>query len=1281
MPEYTVTEFADKIRTKYNAYYDMDDSTLVNKIVAKYPEYESWITSSGDQEEVEEVEVKEEVIETPNETVVEEEEEVVTEQDSRPTTPRIEKVNKEIEVLKTDLGEWFPDQNVEEAKLDEYYANQGPTIDADNYQKWKKLNELKTQVTPTKEELVSLTMQQQDSNYKTPLPSQILDENIQYSDNQLMEIAQENMDFSSRSSVNSMGFNNISGRDPLMDYYKQLKFQNVLNDKSPDNAEARLHAEEIKKTREAHGFTESMVVNNPSVGYDIDNISDPTGEINYKLDMMEEVGINPWLENAELEEGAVFSMNENVGGEQYGVGDVLGEEGSTRFDLVTGYDNPVIKTYDNGIKLIKGNVPLGTPGRNSITAAWDFMSHNLDQHTLGKAATLGMASTKYHYELPDGRKVPYEYFHNPEVQNYYNKRNAKNSRIAALAEMGSEEKQIDNSIKEISTFLTENELQYIDQEKELAKLKAEGGDKEAILQLENTINQKREELNLGERLFDENGNLLNSIAEHQEQELNAEAEEIVKNQGRDQIKRSLNVAYYDYMELLKQVGDNVVDIGKERSLIEKGAGWLRNQDNLGRFDKNASALSSVANALDGNWYDDTKDIQKMISSGKLGKALNLPGSHPLALQFEQAQDRMLVLNRALQLNSDPTTLGEIGEARRQFGNLFDMVTGVDPFQQAYNIGLSTGNTDQEERFDIMKGIKEELGYAVPEELLSMHYDSWQEIGADVTTSLAPLIGTMTAMGKFFPTGKANAINRLGDALKGRGKSRLWNGIVNTFIGSTKYNASALNEVMMFSVVDQVGHEVYGAHKADQLFIASLGAGNSMYSQVANKLTGRYGKYAAPILNKLGYFSTVERASQVLGRTAVSTAVFEGAKGVEYFASNFDSSKENFGLEGITEQYSAKQVIGDYMGFLAFNVPGQMKPGIQDVGRDILRLSGNTPEAMKAAKLLGLQKGKDGYYGRPEEIQAKVEEKIFKDLDLPEVGPITPEQNRKIKELQDAGESLNYFNDVVKAKQTARYMQGLDAQAYTVSRKILKGEKLNSTDMFILNKLGPEYISYKASGNRQAGEQMRAVVESRYSENSRIYQALQGAGINPQSKEGLEMVDHITNRQNLDAQQRSLEKKLKENPALESVLGPQIAKVKEQIIASENNMRETQAKAKEVSDIMLTEDIKNTQSMIDAINKKGGFFGEKIGLKELTPEEWKNLKLDEGAEGQFRDNILYINTDLAKSRKANSVASHELLHAVLKNSFKNPNGTITAEGIGIIDSFKEMLPPDLSLIHI
>ena len=39
MPDYNVQDFAQKIRNKYNAYYDIDDFTLVDMIVKKYPVY------------------------------------------------------------------------------------------------------------------------------------------------------------------------------------------------------------------------------------------------------------------------------------------------------------------------------------------------------------------------------------------------------------------------------------------------------------------------------------------------------------------------------------------------------------------------------------------------------------------------------------------------------------------------------------------------------------------------------------------------------------------------------------------------------------------------------------------------------------------------------------------------------------------------------------------------------------------------------------------------------------------------------------------------------------------------------------------------------------------------------------------------------------------------------------------------------------------------------------------------------------------------------------------
>ena len=44
MPEYTTVEFLTRVRNKYNAYYDMDDTELLEKILAKYPVYKDQIT-------------------------------------------------------------------------------------------------------------------------------------------------------------------------------------------------------------------------------------------------------------------------------------------------------------------------------------------------------------------------------------------------------------------------------------------------------------------------------------------------------------------------------------------------------------------------------------------------------------------------------------------------------------------------------------------------------------------------------------------------------------------------------------------------------------------------------------------------------------------------------------------------------------------------------------------------------------------------------------------------------------------------------------------------------------------------------------------------------------------------------------------------------------------------------------------------------------------------------------------------------------------------------------
>ena len=51
MPEYTVEDFAARVRNRYNAYHDLSDIELVDRIIAKYPVYAEQITNYQNPED------------------------------------------------------------------------------------------------------------------------------------------------------------------------------------------------------------------------------------------------------------------------------------------------------------------------------------------------------------------------------------------------------------------------------------------------------------------------------------------------------------------------------------------------------------------------------------------------------------------------------------------------------------------------------------------------------------------------------------------------------------------------------------------------------------------------------------------------------------------------------------------------------------------------------------------------------------------------------------------------------------------------------------------------------------------------------------------------------------------------------------------------------------------------------------------------------------------------------------------------------------------------------
>ncbi len=1223
---YTTQEFATLIRDKYNAYSDISDEELVAKILEKYPIYRDQIsdekTSARKSKYLdfgeEEVIVEDEVVDGE---VVEEDVEVIEEEKQvLPKIDRVEKVKEELTELESSFGydpKWAPETWVEEEKLDEYYK------DEPRYHSWKKRKELIDASVLTAEEIEELKTKREDLDSWSPqLPSQLLDPTKVYSDAELESIAVENADYSTPDHEGGGVYN----------FKKQLIYQQSLN--GGNGKEAQIRTQKVEKENIARGINEKMRVTNLLP-------SGSTGEEIYKNTLIGPGGVNPYLTNPKP-----------------------GDRGSS------GFADGMIEEYDNGVQLWNGNVPLGEGDRSALGYVWDGVVHGVGQ--------VGLGGRAYHYKLPDGSAVPFEYFNNAETQDYTTKLKSDESELQNLIKFdGNKTKQVEFVEGEVESFLTENELLHRDKEAELVKLKADlknkSGDewrdaKFIIGKLEREIELERNELGLAKRIVDEDGNILNSIAAFKSSEVEAAAEEKAAITGLDQLKQNLVSDYFEYMELLKEVGKNTVDIGKSRNIIEKTVGYLaKDPDNI--FQHPAWPLRSDT------FYDDVDEIQKMIETGKLGTVIDLPGNHPLATKFEAIQNRMLINNRAIQLNTDATTLPKLSKLERWAGNFLEGFTGENSIAKSYNKGLSVGTTTEDERYEIMKGVKQELGYELPQEILDAHETTITDVGGDFVVDLAPLIFSTMVLKKSIGYTSPKGLEKVGDWLKGSGKSKAWNGIVNMTIASSAHKSGALGEMVYFYGIDKTTQGLFGSEPASQALIGSLGAGNASASMVSSFFSKKYEKALAPLLNFYAKSNVVKGIGGVVGPAASGTAIFQTAKGVEHFSTH--------GVDGIEEIFTTKQIVGEFMGFVALGSSGKLKPGIEGLANDILALQGHSVQSFKAGKVLGLKKGKDGYFPTPEEVNAKVKEKTDELIDNAgkkgELNVNKQEQLQKeIYEIEQAGEALNLHNDIVKAKKTASYVQGLDASAYVVSQKLLRGEELNAKDQAVLNQLGPEYIAYKANGNKPPGVEMKGAIDKVYAANQQIFEVLTNTGVNPHSKEGIELITAMSESFNISSKIEKLENEIKRKHWSHNLAeNLELKNAKQKLKENREYQESLYKKAQEKSDKTYEQDYKDTEILIDQINKKGGFFGEQLKMKEVNDAQWRELGLDLEAEGQFvpTDNTIYIHKDRALARKANSVASHELLHALLKKSFKNKAGDITVEGMEIIDSFRDLLSPE------
>ena len=111
---------------------------------------------------------------------------------------------------------------------------------------------------------------------------------------------------------------------------------------------------------------------------------------------------------------------------------------------------------------------------------------------------------------------------------------------------------------------------------------------------------------------------------------------------------------------------------------------------------------------------------------------------------------------------------------------------------------------------------------------------------------------------------------------------------------------------------------------------------------------------------------------------------------------------------------------------------------------------------------------------------------------------------------------------------------------------------------------------------------------------------------------------------------------------------------------------------EAANQLVTEETKVIEGIVGTDNVKSfdtaAELVEAIAKKKGKDYKVEDMMLDMTSDGFIeQDGVIYINKEVAAKTQAISVASHELLHKVLKSEFKN-----NPEMKRVVDEFKEIL---------
>ena len=711
------------------------------------------------------------------------------------------------------------------------------------------------------------------------------------------------------------------------------------------------------------------------------------------------------------------------------------------------------------------------------------------------------------------------------------------------------------------------------------------------------------------------------------------------------------------------------------------------------------------------WTDDIREtVKEIATTGKLPKglseldvrAISDSDGHPLIKAFNNTLKDYKAVNRAILLNRDPLTTEQDG-----FWSSFGKSTG-----KMLGINVDTNFEKQEDflrwseanGFTASKSAKEnDLFVSLPNNTFGLEQSFAGEFGAG-TPELLKWMGEIY----LFTRGTGNIVAKsqkwLNKAASSSKKLAKIPYALPAFKGATSVLAQSAN----FTGGTLVSQYLDGEFSLEELqssagFGASLATGHVAYDPfVAYLRKSKFGKFFSPAVDRLTKYApnTYKRVSKSVGGGFAGATTYQ--LGGVISQGGLRDSEGNI-------TFSLRTQALETMKMITAGVFTKAIPNFQTIKKEFksdvinARNSGRLDlESKNSAAALGIDK----------ESVTNVDENSLKNLnnafnkkvdDLlkrKREGTITKEAaDAEFKELKnnyrvvDTQIAVNSAYKMIKAEEASGNAPK-QSEFYTVSGKIKNGEKLTDRDGEVLSYYGLDGVGmlYKRLGiqKNSANDQY---LQSLILNESLIDAQLNGKSfiLTPYGLQPVNPVEFVTPRgSKARANTREFLRKRLE-------LDTQIYKLKKldtknlsesELLKHKNSINKKQEELKEyVEGGKLYDNIQSEiqGSAITAYEKDIKQVDPSKGkvIEELTPDSFQKRYDESGfTEKDVKQTIAFtdkegnkvINREFALEVRDFTPLTHEIPHSILKDSFKDAEGNVTAEGVEMIDGVLSKLTP-------